>query len=109
MNCFEERRSQEVAMSFWQLMGNFAFSAEGEVLQRVSRTTSVSSDGTTYTKMGPTTMMSDGSVYTQMGSFSSDGSVRVGDVATGIGAAFNTPTYDFEIGSSKSKDGFDSF
>jgi hypothetical protein len=31
----------------------------------------------------------DGSVFTQMGSFSTDGSTRMGSIATGIGAVFN--------------------
>ena len=64
-------------------------SDSGETLQKVSDTTSVSSDGTTYTKMGSTTFGSDGSVFTQMGSFSTDGSTRMGSSATGIGAVFN--------------------
>ena len=76
-------------MSFWQILGRFAFSDKGETLQKLSETTSVSSDGTTYTKMGSTTVGSDGSVFTQMGSFSTDGSTRIGSAATGIGAVFN--------------------
>ena len=96
-------------MSFWQILGRFAFSEEGETLQRVSDTTSVSSDGTVYTKMGSTTVGSDGSVFTQMGSFSSDGSTRMGSTATGIGAVLNQPSDDFALGSGKSKDPFDSF
>lgn len=47
-------------MSFWQILGRFAVSDTGETLQKVSDTTSVSSDGTTYTKMGSTTV---GSVH----------------------------------------------
>ena len=76
-------------MSFWQILGRFAVSGTGETLQKLSDTTSVSSDGTTYTKMGSTTVGSDGSVFTQMGSFSTDGSTRMGSTATGIGAVFN--------------------
>ena len=76
-------------MSFWQILGRFAVSDNGETLQKVSDTTSVSSDGTTYTKMGSTTVGSDGSTYTQMGSFSTDGSSRMGNTATGLGAVFN--------------------
>lgn len=53
-------------MSFWQILGRFAVSDTGETLQKVSDTTSVSSDGATYTKMGSTTVGSDGSVFTQM-------------------------------------------
>ncbi len=76
-------------MSFWQILGRFAVSDTGETLQRVSANTSVSSDGTTYTKMGSTTVGSDGSLFTQMGGFSTDGSSRMGCTATGIGAVFN--------------------
>jgi len=76
-------------MSFWQILGRFAVSDTGETLQKVSDTTSVSSDGTTYTKMGSTTVGSDGSVFTQMGNFSTDGSTRMGSTATGLGAVFN--------------------
>ena len=32
-------------MSFWQILGHLAVSDEGETIQRVSDTTSVSSDG----------------------------------------------------------------
>ena len=49
-------------MSFWQILGRFAFSDQGETIQKVSDTTSVSSDGTTYTRLGSTTVGSDGSV-----------------------------------------------
>lgn len=76
-------------MSFWQILGRFAVSDKGETLQKVSDTTSVGSNGTTYTKMGSTTVGSDGSVYTQMGDFSTDGSIRMGSTATGMGAVFN--------------------
>ena len=78
-------------MSFWQLFGRLAVSSEGDTIQRVSDTTSVSSDGTTYTRMGSTTVGSDGSMFTQMGSFSSDGSTRMNSTATGLGAVFNKP------------------
>ena len=63
-------------MSFWQILGRLAVSSEGETIQRVSDTTSVSSDGTTYTRMGSTTVGSDGSTFTRMGSTTvgSDGS-----------------------------------
>lgn len=76
-------------MSFWQILGLFAFSDTDETMQKLSDTNSVSSDGTIYTKMGSTTVESDGSVFTQMGSFSTDGSTRMGSTATGIGAVFN--------------------
>jgi len=76
-------------MSFWQILGRLAVSSEGETIQRVSDNTSVSSDGTTYTRMGSTTVGSDGSMFTQMGSFSTDGSTRMGSTATGLGAVFN--------------------
>lgn len=96
-------------MSFWQILGRFAFSDQGETIQKVSDTTSVSSDGTTYTRLGSTTVGSDGSVFTQTGSFSSDGSTRVGSTATGLGAVFNNPRDDFGVGSSRSRDSFDDF
>jgi len=76
-------------MSFWQILGRLAVSSKGETIQRVSDITSVSSDGTTYTRMGSTTVGSDGSMFTQVGSFSSDGSIRMGSTANGIGAVFN--------------------
>ena len=76
-------------MSIWQILGRLAVSSEGETIQQISDTTSVSSDGTTYTLMGSTTVGSDGSMFTQMGSFSSDGSTRMGSAATGLGAVFN--------------------
>ena len=81
-------------MSFWNIFGKFAVSDTGETIQKVSDTTSISSDGTTYTKMGSTTVGSDGSVFTQMGSFSTDGSTRMGSTSTGIGAVFNDRTKD---------------
>ena len=78
-------------MSFWNFLGRLAISDEGETIQRVSDTTSVSSNGTTYTTMGNNTFGSDGSSFTQTGSFSSDGSTRLGSTATGLGAVFNKP------------------
>lgn len=76
-------------MAFWNIFGRFAVSDKGETIQQVSDNTSISSDGTTYTKMGNTTIGSDGSVFTQMGDFSSDGSTRMDSAATGLGAVFN--------------------
>ena len=76
-------------MSFWNIFGKMAVSDEGETIQKVSDTFSVSSEGVTYTKMGDTTVGSDGSVFTQMGTFSSDGSTRMGNTATGLGSVFN--------------------
>lgn len=76
-------------MSFWNIFGKFAVSDTGETIQKVSDTTSISSNGTTYTKMGNTTVGSDGSVFTQAGSFSTDGSTRMGNSSTGLGAVFN--------------------
>jgi len=83
-----------------------AISDEGETIQRVSDTTSISSDGTTYTKMGNTTVGSDGSLFTQTGSFSSDGSIRMGSTATGLGAVFNKRDDDWP-GSLQSRCGTD--
>lgn len=76
-------------MSFWNIFARTAVSDSGETIQKVSHSTSISSNGTTYTKMGSTTVGSDGSMFTQMGSFSSDGSVRMGNTSTGLGAIFN--------------------
>ncbi len=76
-------------MSFWNIFGKFAVSDTGETIQKVSDTTSISSDGTTFTKMGSTTVGSDGSLFTQMGTISTDGSTRMGCTATGLGAVFN--------------------
>jgi hypothetical protein len=58
-------------------------------MQRISDTMSVSNNGTTYTCIGMTTIGSDGSIITQLGNSSSDGSVRMGSSATGLGAVFN--------------------
>ena len=86
--------NQGVDMSFWQIFGEWAFSDSGESIQKVSDTTSISSDGTVYNRMGNTTVGSDGSVFTQVGSFSSDGSTRMGSTATGLGAVFNKDPED---------------
>lgn len=76
-------------MSFWNIFGNLAVSDEGKTIQKVSDTLSASSDGVTYTTMGSFTNGSDGSSFTKMGSFSSDGSTRMGNTATGLGAVFS--------------------
>jgi hypothetical protein len=81
-------------MSFWNIFGKFAVSDTGETIQKISDTTSISSDGTTYTKMGSTTVGSDGSVFTQMSSFSTDGITRMGSTSIGIGAVFNDRIQD---------------
>ena len=81
-------------MSFWQILGNWAYSDSGESIQKVSDTTFISSDATVYNRMGNTTVGSDGSVFTQVGSFSSDGSTRMGSTATGLGAVFNKDPED---------------
>ena len=75
-------------MSFWNIFRNMAVSDKGETITRMSDTMSVSSTGVTYTKMGNMTVGSDGSNFTQMGSFSTDGSTRMGSIATGRGALF---------------------
>ena len=75
-------------MSFWQILGDFAFSDSSKTVHRISDSLSISSDGTSYTTMGLTTVGSDGSVFIQQGVFSSDGSTRMGSVATGLGAVF---------------------
>ncbi len=81
-------------MSFWNIFERFAVSDKGETIQNISDNTTVSSDSTTYTKMGNTTFGSDGSVFTQMGDFSSDGSTRMGSTATGLGSVFNDRSQD---------------
>ncbi len=81
-------------MSFWNIFERFAVSDKGETIQNISDNTTVSSDGTTYTKMGNTTFGSDGSVFTQMGDFSSDGSTRMGSTVTGLGSVFNDRSQD---------------
>jgi hypothetical protein len=75
-------------MAFWQFLGNFAVSESGESVHKISDSLSISSLGTTYTTLGLTTVGSDGSVFIQQGSFSSDGSTRMGSVATGLGSVF---------------------
>jgi hypothetical protein len=75
-------------MSFWQIFGKSAVSDQGETIQRLDESTSVSSKGTVFSHIGSTTLGSDGSVFTQMGSFSSDGSTKMGSTATGLGAVF---------------------
>ena len=76
-------------MSFWQIFGKYAVSDQGETIQRLCGSTSISSKGTIFNHLGSTTVGSDGSVFTQTGSFSSDGSSRMGSTATGLGAVFN--------------------
>ena len=76
-------------MAFWQIFGKSAVSNQGETIQRMGDSTSVSSKETVFSHMGSTTLGSDGSIFTQMGSFSSYGSSRMGDTTTGLGAVFN--------------------
>jgi hypothetical protein len=73
-------------MSIWQLLGSFSVSDTGESVYRISDRLSISTSGTTYTTLGLTTVGSDGSVFIQQGAFCSDGSTRMGSVATGLGA-----------------------
>lgn len=81
-------------MSIWNIFGRLAVSDQGETIQKVSGNTFISSKGTIYTTTGPYTNGSDGSVFTQTGDFSSDGSTRMGHVATGLGAVFNSHDND---------------
>ena len=74
-------------MSFWQILGNFAFSDSGETVHKISDSLSISTDGTSYTTMGLTTVGSDGSVFIQQGVFSSDGSTRMGSDVKVMGPA----------------------
>ena len=75
-------------MSIWQILGSFAVSDSGEAVHKISDSLSISTSGTAYTTLGLTTVGSDGSVFIQQGTFSSDGSTRMGSVATGLGAVF---------------------
>ena len=79
----------EHIMSFWQILNSFAISDSGDTVHKISDTVSISNNGTSYTTMGLTTVGSDGSVFIQQGCFSSDGSTRMGSVATGLGAVFS--------------------
>ena len=84
---------KENTMSFWQILGNFAFSDSGESVYKISDSLSIASDGTSYTTLGLTTVGSDGSVFIQQGAFCSDGSTRMGSVATGLGAVVGRGHY----------------
>ena len=86
-------------MSFWQIFGKSAVSDQGETIQRLNNSTSVSSKGTVFSHMGSTTLGSDGSFFTQIGGFSSDGSSRMGNTASGIGAVFSNPRENSEFNS----------
>jgi hypothetical protein len=81
-------------MAFWQIFGKSAVSDQGETIQGLGDSTSVSSKGTVFSQMSSTTVGSDGSVFNQMGSFSSDGSARMGNSANGLGAVFNKSDWD---------------
>ena len=70
-------------MSFWSFLGSIAVSDKGETIQKMGDNHYVSSDGTTYTRMGSTTVGSNGSTFTQMGSS-----------ATGLGSVFNKPDWE---------------
>ena len=89
-------------MGFWNIFGNFATSDTGETIQRISGNTSISTNGTVYTTTGPFTNGSDGSSFTQMGNFSSDGSVRMGNTATGLGAVFTRDKDSDSMGHTRS-------
>ena len=98
-------------MNIWNIFGRFATSNAGETIHKVSDTTSVSSNGTVYTTTGPFTHGSDGSEFTQFGCFSSDGSTRMGNTATGLGSVFNKfhrdeDNGDFSKGLNKMGDDF---
>jgi hypothetical protein len=80
---------KEHIMSIWQILGSFAVSDSGDTVHKISDSLSISTNGTSYTTMGLTTVGSDGSVFIQQGCFSSDGSTRMGSVATGLGAVFS--------------------
>ncbi len=81
-------------MSNCNIFGKLAVSDTGETILKVSDSTSLTTDGITYTRMGSTTVGSDGSVFTQLGSFSSGGSTRMGSTGTGLGSVFNDNKQD---------------
>lgn len=81
--------------TLWQIFKDFAVSSKGETIQKIDDYTSISSTGTTYITDGDTTIGSNGKVFVQTGDFSSDGSTRMGDVATGIGSVFNKNKDEF--------------
>ena len=92
-------------MGVFSLIGNMAVSDKGETITKVSNSMSVSSTGVTYNTVGHMTYGSDGSSYTQLGSFSTDGSVRMGSSATGLGALFNNRRDDTGLSSLSSRSG----
>jgi hypothetical protein len=75
-------------LTTWNILGAFAVSNTGETIQKVSEDFAISSSGVTYSRVGDYTVGSDGSCFTNMGDFSSDGSTRIGDFSTGLGALF---------------------
>jgi hypothetical protein len=79
---------KENTMSIWQILGGFAVSDSADTIHKISDSLSISTNGTSYTTLGLTTVGSDGSVFIQQGCFSLDGSTRMGSVATGLGAVF---------------------
>jgi hypothetical protein len=91
---YHPNKAMEKIMSFWQIFGKSAVADDGETIQRLGDSTSISSNGTIFNHLGSTAVGSDGSVFTQMGSFSSDGSARMGSSATGLGAVFNKSDWD---------------
>ena len=75
-------------MSLWQILEKAAFFKTDVKTHKISDRISISSDGTSYTTYGWTTVGSDGFVFTQVGGFSSDGSTRMGSIAIGLGSVF---------------------
>jgi len=75
-------------MSNWYLLGNFAYSDDGQNITKQSENTYVNSNGTIYTKLGNFVSGSDGTFFANVGNVSSDGSTRVGNMTNGLGALF---------------------
>jgi hypothetical protein len=72
-------------------------STTGEVLNQIGDDVSVSTRGTIFTRISDNTVVgSDGSTFTSLGdSMSSDGSIRMGGIATGRGAIFSEGDKDW--------------
>jgi len=75
-------------MSFWKILEKSAFLKADTKTHKISDRISISSDRTSYTTFGWTTVGSDGFVFTQVGGFSSDESTRMGSIAAGLSSVF---------------------
>jgi hypothetical protein len=75
-------------MSNWYFFGKLISSDNGESITKLSNNTFINSNGTTYTKLGNQVIGTDGTSITNYGNLNSDGSLRIGNIATGLGAVF---------------------